>query len=434
MIRQLLLLKVFVQLSLIVAPFVAIGTLASQSTAKEPSSLSLSAPCVTNINDDSQVSLPASIVDEVAELVAKLDSDSFATRRRATDRLIRLAVNGRPDDRSRMIKLVFTEASSRSFETQCLAETLASQIEDSCLRSDLAIIRASLPVTSTNPQQTQRNFSYVRLSVAPDLYGSWQSYRRLAGTDEASFEVFEAVAQSRQFQAGPASATAIRLTGEASLAQIAAVVALHGHSQANAFFRNRFFVDDQDNKGSMRITMRRLVAHALCANQVPLSIAERLQIATAYQDRDFVAVASRRIHANVSSTPQLVAAAMLAKLTLKIPVCDQQLVKMLADGRVVSVTLERKAERPPRSSHRPKAAIAPAGASRVITQVRDVAMVVALSQRGIDPREFGFRHLKADRQTTYLAKSLGFVSGSERKNALARITVDLEAGRLVIEH
>ena len=55
--------------------------------------------------------------------------------------------------------------------------------------------------------------------------------------------------------------------------------------------------------------------------------------------------------------------------------------------------------------------------TRVRTQVADVARVILLHQKGLDPRSAGFCDLKADRRLIYRAHSLGFADQKSREKS-----------------
>lgn len=52
------------------------------------------------------------------------------------------------------------------------------------------------------------------------------------------------------------------------------------------------------------------------------------------------------------------------------------------------------------------------------TQVRDVALAVAISRAGYDPTRFGFAHAKPDPYTVYSPATLGFENDTQRKHAI----------------
>lgn len=64
--------------------------------------------------------------------------------------------------------------------------------------------------------------------------------------------------------------------------------------------------------------------------------------------------------------------------------------------------------------------------TRIRTQVADVARVILLHQKGVDPRSAGFLHLKADRRLIYRDHSLGFSDQKSRERSW-RVTAELIA-------
>ena len=73
--------------------------------------------------------------------------------------------------------------------------------------------------------------------------------------------------------------------------------------------------------------------------------------------------------------------------------------------------------------------------TRVRTQVADVARVILLYQKGLDPRSAGFCDLKADRCLIFCAYSLGFADQKSRAQSwgIAEKMIAKNAGNEVVK-
>ncbi|MCS7470951.1 hypothetical protein NZK35_30215 [Stieleria sp. ICT_E10.1] len=337
---------------------------------------------------------------ELEALVAGLAADSFSTRRRSETRLIEMAVH------------------SEALAEQIKALLRANPFPPPDLELYLSKQRLLSRLEMREREILLERFLYDASFDGRELTG-WEQFRDSAGGGHDARLIFAAAVQDRpeigRLLAGVAidanRYAEIETLDRHDIASWSVVLSLaSGRNLKPADGATLRLVAHLSNPGSgpealrdhERRVLSRLVGSFLA--DAPIDLRDRLVIGLRYDCDQAVESDCRRVLNDPTESPSRIVTALLAasKLNFAAAEIDSWIASFSVDTRVSHVW---RSMVPPKTTHR--------------TQVRDVALALALHREGIDPRTRGFGALVADPILVYRPYSLGFESETARRRAHA---------------
>ncbi|QDV47902.1 hypothetical protein Enr13x_78140 [Stieleria neptunia] len=337
---------------------------------------------------------------EFEALVAGLAADSFATRGRSETRLIDLAIH------------------SESSADQIKALLRANPFPPPDLELYLSKQRLLNRLEMREREILMERFLYDASFDGRELAG-WEQFRDSAGGGHDARLVFASAVQDRpeigRLLAGVATDancwSEIETLDRHDIASWSVVLSLaSARKRKTADGATLRLVAHLSNPGSGPEALRdhesrvlsRLVGSFL--TETPIDLRDRLVIGLRYDCDRIVESDCRRALNDPTESPSRIVTALLAASELNFAAAeiDTWITSFSADTRVSHVW---RSMVPPKTTHR--------------TQVRDVALALALHRQGIDPRTRGFGALVADPILVFRPYSLGFESETARQRAHA---------------
>ncbi|WP_372897573.1 hypothetical protein [Stieleria sp.] len=337
---------------------------------------------------------------ELEALVAGLAADSFSTRGRSETRLLAMAIR------------------SELLAEQIKALLRANPFPPPDLELYLSKQRLLSRLEMREHEILMERFLYDASFDGRELTG-WEQFRDAAGGGHDARLMFAAAVQDRpeigRLLAGVATDATrwaeIETLDRHDIASWSVVLSLASARKLKttdgATLR---LVAHLSNPGSgpeaLRDHERRVLSRLVSSflTDAPIDLRDRLVIGLRYDCGQLVESDCRRVLNDPAESPSRIVTALLAasKLNFATAEIDAWIASFSADTRISHVW---RSMVPPKTTHR--------------TQVRDVALALALHREGIDPRTRGFGALVADPILVFRPYSLGFESESTRQRAHA---------------
>lgn len=426
---------------------------------------------------DATSGLTQNQIAPIKDLIQQLGHDSFATRSRAARQLMRIGSdNGDGQAFQRNKVAAFTQqelrkaAASTDVEMSAAATHLAKTIFGKAVSHQLDTIRRGtgdcgtlLAVAQQAPNcgcGNQKCGKCPSMTVAMD----WQRTAAHIGTDAIARHgfadlyalrpiVFSVPARDdwnrRAVELAALWTHDRRSTPITTLNQIAVLIAcLNEPRQTSASLSHKiathlatskpcqpYACNDQKSvkittRDTSAVLLNRLAIRWLATKASGIQMTQRIKIATALNEPHAIRLLTEQVFGQSNATPREVIAAIMACELTAAGVPTECLDRFLEDDRVATTSLVNRRAVPDSTpishltdteSPTNQSIMARPRRSRIVIQVRDVALAFKLRRNGIDPREAGFRYLRADPVTAYAAESLGFENDSQRIHAHASI-------------
>ena len=351
----------------------------------------------------------------IADLISRLDHDSFLTREKARQQLIQIALEVGTDDLRRGL-------THEAMEVRLATREIIHAVQQKTAEQQLAKF--------TNPNVPARQLK---------SHG-WLRFSSSAGTDMHARRTFAALARRHPLfsrgtpivgQDGEAIVDPFRLSGDDSdrwtillsehitsnRDQPSARVVTQSARIAMALSNPSLGPKLPSRRHPSTTVIERLISTWLQeSNPAHHCPRTRLMIAARYHCDDRAIEICERVFADTRSSPSSVVTAMLVATKLNpgeidhVNTIDHVIANYTADTRtahVWQVIADRK--------------------TKIRTQVRDVAMALMLHRQNLDPRTFGFEHLEADPLLGFRDHSLGFADEPSRQATLDRAAKVLAA-------
>ena len=166
------------------------------------------------------------------------------------------------------------------------------------------------------------------------------------------------------------------------------------------------------------VVFKRLMEGWLAHQSDPVAIRDCLLVAMRYECYSTAIELCERVWANQQASPATQVTALLVGNALGAIDIQSHALNRMTDDRT-AIVWQTLGSKP----------------TRVRTQVADVARVILLHQKGLDPRSAGFCDLKADRRLIYRAHSLGFADQKSREKSweIADEMIAKNAGNEVVK-
>jgi hypothetical protein len=346
------------------------------------------------------------------QAIGDLSSDSYATRQRATQRIL-------SSGRRAVIPLVLS-LDDPSLDVRIQAQMLIQQIYDREVDRELQRLLAF----------SQGDFQLPMWSAfckhLGDDRNARQLYGELATRYRESLIAFSGDSRCHYRLPSPSRIDPQKLTrtdplawmlvllvdlsrSSPSLGHLDRYVSLSTRLEATLSHPNSCPVIAGTRNGSSKLEqegLHRLISAWVSDENALASPQKRLVIAMRYRCFRQAQSLCDTVVSRLSSEPRSIALALLTAATLDHPKLTDYLQRFDADQRV---------------AHHFQLVGTPAALSN--TQIRDVVLALRLRQLGVDPRDAGFTQLQADPTYVYSPISLGFSSDSQRNRCHENATL-----------
>lgn len=343
--------------------------------------------------------------------VDQLNHSSFHARQAASQSLVSAASDSGAK-RSDVVKALHDGLAHKSLEVRLACQETLGRIECHELDRRIAIL--------TNP----------RASVSEINLPGWSSFSKLAGTDmlarqwfATSLDIYPSVLKRIESSHGGLHDKHLADFAEhfdpyrmsaADTKRWTMLIWLDTHlshplrtrstsrsSRISMALTNSAMGPSTDERGSE--VLRRMIAQWVRSQAGQAVSREWLLIATRYRCERLAAELCDQVFRDQSSPPATIVTALLSASAQGRSDLELQASQYLHDQRTSHVWQT----------------VAPQKA-KIRTQIRDVAMVVLLHNRGFDPRDTGFEELTADPVFVFRDHSLGFQNEAQREAAIKK--------------